>query len=1035
MIPALAYTNGLVIDGSGPTLEVLNAADGTRLYGYTMIGPIYGAPSISNGIIYIGTADGQINAFGTKIVVKPPADPRCPGGWICQDIGNPAPAGTETVNGQGWQVTAGGAGVAGGTDQFRLTSQYRMGDQQITAGVSGLLNMRPTGQAGLMVRQNDDPGSPYYAVLVQPNNVLVVQYRIRPGFGPIQLKKLVTGALPVNLEIQRIGDSFAAATSTDGTHYTLVPGSSIVLPLPTISLFGLATSSGANNTGAAATYQAVAPGPLGAAPVPTAPATPCPAGWVCGDIGNPLLVGDQALKAGVWTVKGAGGGIGNYSDQLHFVWNPLAADATVSAHVTQQTNTSPIAKTGVMLRQSTDASSPYYGAFLAPDNSLLVQARTTLGLRTQTVAKVAAGGPTYVSVQRWRNIFTTYTSPDGVNWTYLPGSNITIVLGPLLGGLAVSSNNPGAIDTATLNTVVVAATAVVPPVRCPDTWSCADIGNPLPPGDEALGANGTWTVRGTGDDIWSVVDRFHFDWQSLAADGLISARVASQTPTDPWAKSGVMLRQTTDPASPYYAIFTTLGHGIAVQYRATQGGDTGQSLLAGSGVPTYLMAARTGNVFTAFSSTDGVNWAPVPGSAIRLPNISGAVLAGLAITSHNTAAIGTGTFDTVQISTAAPPPYSACPSGWACGDIGGAIQIGSQSLNNGTWTVGAVGADIWLAADEFHLVSQGITADGTVGGRVASQGYSDKWAKAGFMLRQSTDPGSPYYFAFVTPGNGISVQYRTAQGANALQLATAAGVAPAYLEVARSGSTYTAYTSTDGVTWTPIAGSTVVLNIPGPLLGGIAATSHNSTGAGTVTLTGVSVSQAAPPPPNGCPGGWTCADVGNPTPAGGQTVTGGTWSISAGGADIFGTADQFHFASQALAADGSISAQLTAQTNTDPWAKAGMMIRQSTDPGAAYYAVFATPSNGIAVQYRSTQGALAQGAGSIAGVVPTYLKVTRAGTTYTAYTSTDGVTWTAIPGSAVTLNMPGSLLQGIAVTSHNSAASCTATFDSIITGP
>ena len=60
---ALAYTNGLVIDGAGATLEVRRAASGARLYGYTTGGPIYGAPSVAYGRIYAGSMDGKVYAF------------------------------------------------------------------------------------------------------------------------------------------------------------------------------------------------------------------------------------------------------------------------------------------------------------------------------------------------------------------------------------------------------------------------------------------------------------------------------------------------------------------------------------------------------------------------------------------------------------------------------------------------------------------------------------------------------------------------------------------------------------------------------------------------------------------------------------------------------------------------------------------------------------------------------------------------------------------------------------------------------------
>ena len=108
------------------------------------------------------------------------------------------------------------------------------------------------------------------------------------------------------------------------------------------------------------------------------------------------------------------------------------------------------------------------------------------------------------------------------------------------------------------------------------------------------------------------------------------------------------------------------------------------------------------------------------------------------------------------------------------------------------------------------------------------------------------------------------------------------------------------------------------------------------------------------------------------------------------------------------------------------------MLRQTSDPGSAYYAAFVTPGNGIAVQYRTAQGASAQHlAGASAGTVPTYLKVARSGTTFTTYTSTDGVTWTLVPGSSVTISMSGPVLAGLAVTAHNNGSLSSVTFDTV----
>ena len=80
-----------------------------------------------------------------------------------------------------------------------------------------------------------------------------------------------------------------------------------------------------------------------------------------------------------------------------------------------------------------------------------------------------------------------------------------------------------------------------------------------------------------------------------------------------------MLRLTNDPGSPYYAVFVTPGNGIVVQYRSTQGGTTGQFTISGV-TPVYLMVIRTGTIFNAYSSGDGVTWTLIPNANEDLAN-------------------------------------------------------------------------------------------------------------------------------------------------------------------------------------------------------------------------------------------------------------------------------------------------------------------------------------------------------------------------------------------------------------------------------
>jgi outer membrane protein assembly factor BamB len=1019
VIPGLAYSNGLIVDGAGPTLEVLDASSGTRLYSYTTGGYLYAAPSVSNGQIYTGGTDDNVYAFGLAAPTTPPPDPNCPSGWTCQDIGSPTPAGTEAVSGAGWSVQAGGAGVSGTSDQFRMISQTVSGDSQVSAQIVSQQLTSGSAQAGLMARQSNDPASPYYAVFLEPNNKLVVQYRTAFG-GTTTTVTQANVAPPQYLEIQRVGDKFQAATSSDGTTYTLVPGTNATVPMPAALMEGVAAASGTQGTSNTVSYNAVSLGSPTTPPNPPSSPSPCPSGWSCQDVGNPVTVGDQSLSSGTWTLKGAGQSISNYGDQFHFAWQSLAADGTISAHITSQTNTNASAQAGVMLRQSTDAVAPYYAAFVTPGNGIEVQYRLIQGLKTTVFFGPSGAVPTYLMVARSGSNYCTYTSSDGVNWSVIIGSCATVSLsGSVLAGLAVSSDNAGSLSTVTMDTVTISTTVPPPPNICTGAWNCADVGYPSLAGSQYL-IGSTWTVQGSGSDIWSTFDQFRYVWQQLSADGSVSAHITSQANTDPWAKAGVMMRLTTDPGSPYYAILATPGNGIVVQYRAAQGGGAQQSAQITTGtVPTYLMVARSGTTYSAFTSSDGLNWTLAPGSSVTISSMSGSIMAGLVVTSHNGGLMGSATFDTVDIGSSL-----VCLAGWACADIGSPTPAGTQSFSNGTWTVKAGGADIFGTADQFHYVWQTLAGDGSVSAQVVSQTNSSSNAKAGVMLRLTSDSGSPFYDAVVTPGHGVFVQYRKSQGAGAQSIANLTTLAvPVYLMVVRAGATFSAYTSGDGVNWTLVPGSSVTLpKMTGTLLAGIAATSHNTTKLSTVVFNTVNVST--------CPLNWNCADIGNPVPSGGQSESNGIWTITAGGNDIWGASDTFHFAWQQLAGDGVVDAQVASQSNSSTWAKAGVMLRQSSDPASVYYGVFVTPGNGIVVQYRNAQGGNTAQV-KISGTAPVYLLVQRSGNTFSAYTSSDANTWTLVAGSSVNITMTGSVLAGLAATSHNSNTLGTIVFNGV----
>jgi outer membrane protein assembly factor BamB len=458
VLAALAYTNGLIIDGAGTTLEVLDASNGKRLYSYQTGGLIYGAPSISGGQIFLGSVDGNVYAFGLPSAppARPPADSHCPKGWSCQDIGNPTPVGTETSSNTTWKVTAGGAGVTNGDDQFHLISQTVTGNAQITAQLVSQQSINSAVQTGLMIRQNNNPASPYYAVFFRKGGGIAVQYRSTFGGGTTTVAQNAQAALPLYLEIQRIGDLFQAATSTDGTTYTLVPGATTVLPMPAAVMVGLAASSGKNGASSLATLGAVTIGAPTTALRPVQSTRPCPAGWNCADVGNPLLGGGQSLSGGTWTIHAAGSDIWDPLDQFHYVWQSLPGNGSVSAQILTQTKTDPAAKAGVMLRAAPGPDSAYYAVFVTPGNGIEIQYRAIQGVGSEAIPSIPGVPPVYLRVTRSGNTFTAYTSTNGFTWTLLAGSSVTLNLpNTLLAGMAVTSHNGQALCTVTFDAVQI----------------------------------------------------------------------------------------------------------------------------------------------------------------------------------------------------------------------------------------------------------------------------------------------------------------------------------------------------------------------------------------------------------------------------------------------------------------------------------------------------------------------------------------------------------------------------------------------------
>ncbi|HAV60908.1 MAG TPA: hypothetical protein DCY13_00900 [Verrucomicrobiales bacterium] len=193
---------------------------------------------------------------------------------------------------------------------------------------------------------------------------------------------------------------------------------------------------------------------------------------------------------------------------------------------------------------------------------------------------------------------------------------------------------------------------VQPDTALPPPWQGQDVGAVGIAGNSGHSA-GTFTVSGSGTDIWNGADGFHYVFQTWNGNGEVIARVESVENTNPWAKAGVMIRQSLATGSPHAMMVVTPGNGAAFQRRLTTDGTSTHTAGPVVTAPYWVRLTRIGNVLQGFASPDGVNWTPVGTDTV---NMTDPVYVGLAVTAHNNAAISTARFSDVQLQVPVVPP-------------------------------------------------------------------------------------------------------------------------------------------------------------------------------------------------------------------------------------------------------------------------------------------------------------------------------------------------------------------------------------------
>lgn len=384
-------------------------------------------------------------------------------------------------------------------------------------------------------------------------------------------------------------------------------------------------------------------------------------------------------------------------------------------------------------------------------------------------------------------------------------------------------------------------------------------------------------------------------------------------------------------------------------------------------------------------------------------------------------------------------PSTGLSQTWNSTFVGSRGQPGSASFSDPVWTIDGGGADVWDRSDAFQFLHMAVSDNASVTARIDSLDNTDQFAKAGVMVRAGLDSDSATAILDVKPDGGLEFMARTFSGDAVSFISGGTFSFPVWLTLTWNEGSVRAWTSRDGTNWSFV--NNAVVSLPASFEAGVAVTSHDTTRLTTAVVENLSVNSQEVP-------GWWSTDVGDVGRSGGASESNGIWTVGAGGADIWGSADAFHYVYRPTSAQvGVLQVRVTDLQNTSLFAKAGVMIRTGLDAGAATVLLDVRPTGDVEFMARSADGAAMEFLGTMNVTLPVWVRlVWSPGQSPTsvnvgAFVSQDRITWTQIaqpanlslpPVSGGNPLPPNSMYPvGIVVSSHDASNLNTAHFDGL----
>ncbi len=330
-----------------------------------------------------------------------------------------------------------------------------------------------------------------------------------------------------------------------------------------------------------------------------------------------------------------------------------------------------------------------------------------------------AQAPTITSISTTSGPVGTVVGLNGTNFGASQGNSTVSLNGTaaasvgwtdtIIDVLVPSGASSGPFSVTVNGQNATSATFTVTPL--PSGWSDGDIGSVGLAGSGTF-ANGTFTVKGAGlGTFLTSTDGINFASQSLSGDGTIVARVVTQQgSTD--VQAGVMVRETLDPGAKHaYLFYRSSGATLYMTERTSTGGSSSYQSFSSVSLAYWIKLTRSGNTFNSYGSPDGVNWTQLGSS--QTVTMATNVYIGLAVSSRNTSALATATFDNVSVSSSAAPAPAITGVSATTGSVGSQVVISGTGFGTAglvTLNGALVTMNVWSGTSISITIPSGATS-------------------------------------------------------------------------------------------------------------------------------------------------------------------------------------------------------------------------------------------------------------------------------------------------------------------------------------